>query len=91
VNPLCRPEEGLRGPVGDAEDDLALGALGQERAHHLVCREVPPWHIDEHLQFDQWSDQINRSSPVQKIIPRLAELKSQCSHKGSMYSRGTSR
>jgi hypothetical protein len=44
-------EEGLRGLARAAEDNLALGALSQEWAHHLVCCKVPPRHIDEHLQW----------------------------------------
>jgi hypothetical protein len=47
----CKPEEGLRGLARAAEDNLALGALSQEWAHHLVCCKVPPRHIDEHLQW----------------------------------------
>lgn len=47
----CRPEEGLRGLAGATEDDLALGALSREWAHHFVCRKVPPRHIDKHLQL----------------------------------------
>jgi hypothetical protein len=43
------PEEGL-GRLGLAgKDELALGALCEERAHHFVGSEIPPWHVDEHL------------------------------------------
>jgi hypothetical protein len=44
------PEERL-GRLGLAgKDELALGALCEERAHHFVGSEIPPWHVDEHLQ-----------------------------------------
>lgn len=43
------PEEGLRGLGLAGEHELALGALGEERAHHFVGSEIPPWHVDEHL------------------------------------------
>jgi hypothetical protein len=71
----CKPEEGLRGLARAAEDDLALGALSQEWAHHFVRREVPPWHIDKHLQL------IN--DPIKAISP--SSEKQYC-HKGNMYA-----
>jgi len=46
-----KPEECLRRLARAAEDDLALGALSQEWAHHFVSCKVPPRHIDEHLQL----------------------------------------
>jgi len=71
----CKPEEGLRRLARAAEDDLALGALGQEWAHHFVRREVPPRHIDEHLQLID--------DPTKSISPNSEK---QYSHKGNMYA-----
>lgn len=47
-------EEGLGGLGWAAKREFALGALCEERAHHLVCRKIPPWHIDEHLLGDEF-------------------------------------
>jgi len=57
-----KPEECLRRLAWAAEDDLALGALSQEWAHHFVSCKVPPRHIDEHLQIN---------FPIQKTIHHL--------------------
>jgi hypothetical protein len=65
----CKPEEGLCGLARAAEDNLALGALSQEWAHHFVCRKVPPRHIDEHLQLI--NDPTKSISPIQKTIQHL--------------------
>ena len=64
-----KPEECLRRLARAAEDDLALGALSQEWAHHFVSCKVPPRHIDEHLQSindirpNQSPDSENHSPP----------------------------